>query len=196
MDQKCVCETYGFISHLYIPISICVCIEMILWEESNLYINHNIQYICESFSVHLLLMRLFWPHKQHPSFSHSHQVSCVSSRSTSALFTFSLFVSTIGGHMKWTSVKYSVFVTLDLARMAITNNQDYGGYVPQVGLPCCGWSLPRVVHRPSRAHPLPAGEAASFTEKVPGHCVPVWPRPWSAGEGHFSGTGEFSRTVI
>ena len=33
---------YGFILHLYIPISIYVCIEMYLWEESNLYINHKI----------------------------------------------------------------------------------------------------------------------------------------------------------
>ena len=28
---------YGFILHLYMPISICVCIEMYLWEESNSY---------------------------------------------------------------------------------------------------------------------------------------------------------------
>ena len=42
---------YGFILQLYLPISICVCIEMFLWEESNLYKNYKIHL--------LILLRAF-----------------------------------------------------------------------------------------------------------------------------------------
>ena len=34
---------YGLILHLHMTVSICVCIEMYLWEESHLYMNHKIQ---------------------------------------------------------------------------------------------------------------------------------------------------------
>ena len=53
---------YGFILHLYITISNCVCIEIFLWEESNLYINHKIHLwilLC-AFIINETV--LIWPH--------------------------------------------------------------------------------------------------------------------------------------